>query len=100
MKRAIPSRAQAQFLAGTWAGPRDMIVYVMTRGRDGAEPYVTPTIAACVKRGWLKPTGATKAENGFEYAQHMLSDNGLDALEDFFREARYRRAAHTSGERP
>lgn len=69
---------QARLLAKTWAdGP----VMVMDWDR-------LPTVAACVNRGWLVPTGEKGELPGIlgfaqRYQDHALSPAGLVALRDF-----------------
>ena len=81
MKRTIPSPAQAKYLARLLAGE-----FCNVGGYD------SPTQRALKERGWLLPTGATgEYASGTPYAVHIISDAGMDALEDFLREMRCRR---------
>lgn len=93
-KTKLPSAAQAKRLAQLWAGKRTMSF--MTKGpRHSPEPYNDPTTLALIKYGWVLRSG--KMENGREFANGTewevctLADSGVDALEDFLREERYRR---------
>ena len=83
-KQPIPSLAQAQFLARLWSG--------FMNGETNIGEYVTPTVTVCIKRGWLKDTGRTAIQmKGKEAKVYDLSIAGVDAIEDYLRETRYRR---------
>lgn len=80
-KKDMPSKAQAKFLARAWSN--DFQVAVPKAG------FTSPTLAACVKRGWLHPTGNEGAwPNGAEFERHAVSPAGLTAVEFFLREER------------
>ncbi len=86
MAKNCPSSAQAKFLARLWAQGRATGVNTTPDG------WVDPTTNACVNRGWLVPNGKTShTGNGTPQADHVVSDDGLDAIETYFREARYKR---------
>lgn len=89
MKKAdLPSVAQAKRIASVWSG-HSSVVNIMTQGRDGASPYIDPTTAALVKRGWLAPNGDLKFnEHGNQYQPHKLSGSALLALECFLSDTR------------
>lgn len=73
-KNPLPSRAQAKLLAGLWSGFHRPIP-VADRGHGD------PTVAACVRRGWLGPTEFTGTyPNGEPFAMHDITDAGIDAL--------------------
>ena len=82
-KKEIPSSAQAKMIAHSWLSGQK---------RTQGSSYIDPTLAACIKRGWMTPTGKTgKYPNGSDYIEYYLSGTALDALETFPREQRYRR---------
>lgn len=91
-KDRLPSAAQARRLADLWA-TKEQQLSVMTRGPQfNPEPYNDPTTVALVKYGWFARTGETKSfTNGTEWDIYRLTDAGTDALESFFRHARYKR---------
>lgn len=63
-------------------------------GEVNISGYVTPTETVCIRRGWLKDTGrTTQMPSGSTANIYDLSLDGIDALEDFLRETRFKRAA-------
>lgn len=84
MAKNIPSYAQVKLLAHVWANGTTKV------GVD----YVDATTKACVKRGWFTTNGETgKYPNGSDYHVCILSDAGYGAIEDYLRNARYKRLA-------
>jgi hypothetical protein len=78
------SEAQARKIASLWG----------SNGRQPIASYKDSTTEVCLKYGWLIPNGvAGTFPNGETFAEHIVSDQGLDALEGFLRELRYRRSA-------
>lgn len=87
-KPPIPSVAQAKLIARIWSDCNS-IIKVMTRGRDGGESYVDPTVLACIRRGWFASNGSLEfQENGCGYIQHELTAHGFLALERFLSDMR------------
>jgi len=87
-KGDLPSASQAQMIALFWA--RGETIKVCKEGRDGAEPYNTPTIMALIKRGWIDPSGSMPySENGFLWEPHSITPKGLLALECYLAQLRY-----------
>lgn len=81
LKKNIPSKAQAKFLARAWGNE-----HMVALPRTG---YVEPTLAACVKRGWLQPTGESgEWPNGTIYDRQDVSPAGFTAIEFYLREVR------------
>lgn len=82
-KNPAPSIAQAKLIARLWGLDREVSI---------GGKHIDPTKAACVKRGWLVPSGQTgKFPSGGDYAIHVLSPSALPALEDFLREQRWKK---------
>lgn len=80
-KRDVPTEPQLRCLLSIW---------LTGEGKIGS--YDTPTMLAILKRGWIKPTGMTGTyPNGAEYQVHIVSDAGLDAIEEYLRARRYAR---------
>lgn len=95
-KKNLPSLAQAKYIARAWAGGAN--ISVMTAGRGASEPYVDPTVKACIARGWIAPLpNAQFFEYGHTYLSHKLTDAAIDALEEYFREQRYGRNIKATG---
>jgi hypothetical protein len=84
MSERKASAAQAKTIARLWG--------------DGAATcrvggFEIPTVAVCVKRGWLVPNGKTGTfPSGAPWTEHVVSERGLDALEDYLRDTRYKRS--------
>lgn len=93
-KARLPSLAQARRLADLWAS-KDQQLSVMTKGpQHSPEPYNDPTTLALVKYGWFAPTSEKKSyTNGTEWDIYRMTDAGIDALENFLCEVRWKRAA-------
>ncbi len=78
-----PSTAQAKELAHIWSAYPH---------RVAIGSAMDSTWSACVKRGWLVPSGEHGVyPNGERYEWHVISQNGLIALRDYF--AHYTKAA-------
>lgn len=86
-KKDLPSDRQARRIASVWAA--DRFINVMKEGRDGSAPYVDPTTAAMIKRGWLEPSGSMLfRENGYLWEPHSLTPKAMLALEHYLMERR------------
>jgi hypothetical protein len=71
---AIPSRAQAEFLARVWSSGKPYCA-------GGFDP---PTQRACIERGWLEPTNEQgEMPSGARWRGHVVSAAGLHALGHF-----------------
>lgn len=93
----IPSTTQARMLANIYGNDRKEIS-VCTKGRDGDAPYIDATTAVLIKRGWISPYGEETHEfaNGTKWRKHVLTVDGMDALEDYLREDRYKRKSQAA----
>lgn len=83
----VPSDAQAKMLAWAWSGYARPLMVAVSEGA-----YVDATTTVCVKRGWIVPTNEEGGEypNGDTFKFFAVSDAGLDAIEDYLRERRFK----------
>lgn len=90
MAKKLASTAQAKFLAGVFERGK---IKMLVRWTSGKEVYTEPTVRVCLTRKWIEPVGeeSTEHTNGTIWRDHALSDAGVDALEDYLRNARYLR---------
>lgn len=81
LKKNMPSAAQAKFLARAWGNG-----HMVALPRSG---YIEPTLAACVKRGWLRSVGGVgEWPNGTVYDRQEVSPAGFTAIEFYLRDLR------------
>ena len=91
LKHKPPSKAQAMAIARIWSAVGCAFI-----GQD----RVDPTWAICIRNGWFVPNGKTGTfPNGSIYNEHVVSDDGLHALERFLFDARCKRRQSPSPKR-
>ena len=77
-----PTETQAKFLSRMFGGD----LQINASSTSGA------TVRVLLRNGWIKPTGEVdQYPNGFEYRVHVISEAGIDALENHLRAARFDR---------
>lgn len=91
-KERLPSPAQARKLAELWASRNQELSKMIQGPIHSSGPYNDATTLALIKYGWVSTTDTTKSfANGTTWEIYKISDRGIDAIENFFRETRYRR---------
>lgn len=78
LKQKPPSEAQAKRLASIWVDHWDRACNLTVDG------YNTPTDKALVRNGWIVPEGERgQWPSGYFYQRHVISPEGLAALENY-----------------
>lgn len=88
MKKSIPTDAQARILAIAWG--KHKIIGPGVGGRSAE----TPTVRTCIKHGWLKMVEGTDRQclnPLYRQADWSITISGLDAIEDYLRDRRFKR---------
>lgn len=80
----VPSVAQARFLMRIWLCNDEPVCV--------GDTWADATVKACVKAGWLLPNGIIGFfPSGAPWTGHNLCEAGVDAIEDYLRQRRYKR---------